>query len=71
MLLMKVNVHCADGVRVPVVLIALHIRTGICHVAKFKACQIVLGTDSPNLMLAKVSHFTVYSSSEMNIISHQ
>ena len=35
------------------------IRTGICHVAKFKTRQIVLGTDSPNLMLAKVSRYTV------------
>ena len=31
-----------------------------CHVAKFKTCQFILGTDSPNLMLAKVSHYTVY-----------
>ena len=38
----------------------LKIHTGICHVAKFKNRQIVLGTDSPNLMLAKVSRYTVY-----------
>ena len=37
------------------------IRTGICHVAKFKTRQIVLGTDLPNLMLAKVSRYTVWS----------
>ena len=28
------------------------IRTGICHAAKFKLKQLILGTDSPNLMLA-------------------
>ena len=33
----------------------------VCHVAKFKIRQIeyVLGSDSPNLMLAKVSHYTI------------
>ena len=34
--------------------------TGVYHVAKFKTQQFVLGTDSPNLMLAKVSRYTVY-----------
>ena len=33
--------------------------TGICDVPTFKTPQIVLGTDSPNLMLAKVSRYTV------------
>ena len=32
---------------------------GICHAAKFKTRQFVPGTDSPNLMLAKVSRYTV------------
>ena len=30
--------------------------------AKFKTRQFILGTDLPNLMLAKVSRYTVYSS---------
>ena len=42
----------------------MRIRTpmlpGICHAAKFKTRQFVPGTDSPNLMLAQVSRYTVY-----------
>ena len=32
---------------------------GICHVVQFEIHQFVLGTDSPNLMLSKVYHYTV------------
>ena len=31
----------------------------MCRIAKFKIHQCVLGNDSPNLMLAKVSRYTV------------
>ena len=41
----------------------MHIYTptlpGICHATKFKTPQFVPGTDSPSLMLAKVSRNTV------------
>ena len=33
---------------------------GICHATKFETHPFILGTDSPNLMLAKVSRYTVY-----------
>ena len=41
----------------------------ICHGAKFKTRQFVLGTDSPNLMLAKVSCYTVYVCMYMAILA--
>ena len=40
--------------------ITICICTGIYHIAKFKTRQFILGTDSPNLMLTKGSHYTVY-----------
>ena len=33
---------------------------GICHATKFETRPFILGSDSPNLMLAKVSRYTVY-----------
>ena len=41
----------------------MHTRTptlpGICHAAKFKTRLFVVGNDSPNLMLTKVSRYMV------------
>ena len=34
---------------------------GICHAVKFKTRQFVPGTDSSNLILAKVSRYTVFT----------
>ena len=40
---------------IPIMRIHMPALPGICRAAKFKTQQFVLGTDSPNLMLAKVS----------------
>ena len=34
-------------------------------IAKFKVCQCILMTDSPNLMLAKVSRYTVFGNTSV------
>ena len=37
-------------------------------IAKFKICQCILMTDSPNLMLTKVSHYMVYLSCYLSYV---
>ena len=46
-------------IRIPIMHICMPTLPGICHAAKFKTHQFVLGNDLLDSILAKVSHYTV------------